>query len=118
MRNIGSRGCGSDGASPSYGVCQATKKRVRSFSFFLERRTPFLRIEGSGRSITLSRVSSWRSLSGLRVDKAASYRHMSFSTAHNVVYASVQEERARPIYQQVLHPRASTGARRSKVEGF
>jgi hypothetical protein len=28
-----------------------------------------------------------------------------------------QEERARPIYQRVLHPRASTGVRRSKVEG-
>ena len=30
---------GSDGASPSYGVCQATEKRVRSFSFFLEQRS-------------------------------------------------------------------------------
>ena len=27
------------GASPSYGVCQATEKRVRSFSFFLEQRS-------------------------------------------------------------------------------
>ena len=30
---------GSDGASPSYGVCQATEKCVRSFSFFLEQRS-------------------------------------------------------------------------------
>ena len=29
----------------------------------------------------------------------------------------VQEERARPTYQRVLHPRANTGVRRSKVEG-
>ena len=30
----------------------------------------------------------------------------------------VQEERARPTYQRVLHPRDDTGVRRSKVEGF
>ena len=28
-----------------------------------------------------------------------------------------QEERARPTYQRVLHPRVKTGVRRSKVEG-
>src|ERR1700759_1650073 len=39
------------------------------------------------------------------------------STAHDAIYASVQEERARPTYQRVLHPRANTGVRRSKVEG-
>src|ERR1700675_518175 len=39
------------------------------------------------------------------------------STAHDARYASVQEERARPTYQRVLHPRANTGVRRSKVEG-
>jgi len=52
------------------------------------------------------------------LDKAASYRRMSILTAHDARYASVQEERARPIYQRVLHPRASTGVRRSKVEGI
>src|ERR1700722_14298166 len=39
------------------------------------------------------------------------------STAHDAIYASVQEERERPTYQRVLHPRANTGVRRSKVEG-
>jgi hypothetical protein len=29
----------------------------------------------------------------------------------------IQEERARPIYRRVYHPRANTGVRRSKVEG-
>src|SRR4029077_5625373 len=30
----------------------------------------------------------------------------------------VQEERAPPTYQRVLHPRVNTGVRRSKVEGI
>ena len=86
------------------------------FHLFNATKLPLFRIEGSGRLSTLSRVSSWRSLSGLRVDKAASYRRMSILTAHDAIYASVQEERARPTYQRVLHPRANTGVRRSKVE--
>ena len=41
---------------------------------------------------------------------------MSGLTAHDARYASFKEERAHPIYRRVQHPRASTGARRSKVE--
>jgi hypothetical protein len=38
-------------------------------------------------------------------------------TAQDALYASLQEERARPIYQRALKdPGASTGARRSKVQ--
>ena len=41
---------------------------------------------------------------------------MSGVTAHDARYASPEEERARPIYRRVKHPRVRAGARRSKVE--
>jgi hypothetical protein len=85
--------------------------------FFLEQRScHFLGLKFRQMNHFESRFALGASLSGLRVDKAASYRRMSNSTA-NAIYASVQEERARPTYQRVLDPRANTGMRRSKVEG-
>src|SRR6516164_7370351 len=77
----------------------------------------FLRLGGSPSDLsTLNSVSSWSSLSVTRLDKAASYSACQGVTAHDARYASPEEERARPIYRRVKHPRVRAGARRSKVE--
>jgi hypothetical protein len=60
-------------------------------------------------------VSSWSSLSVARLDKAASYSACQSLTAHDARYASLKRnERAQST--NGLNPRASTGARRSKVD--
>jgi hypothetical protein len=68
--------------------------------------------------VTLNGVSSWCSVVPLfEWGQGSLLSGMSGVTAHDARYASLQEERARPIYQRAFKAQGGApGARRSKVQ--
>ena len=97
--------------APSYGVCQTTETRVSGFACFVEQRScPKLFSFRSRAGYPLwSAFALGSHLSKLQWDKAASYPACQFLTAHDARYASLQEERARPIYKRAQGPKGASG---------
>src|SRR6516165_3561130 len=93
--------------APSYGVCQTTETHVSGFACFVEQRScPKLFSFRSRAGYPLwSAFPLGSHLSKLQWDKAASYPACQFLTAHDARYASLQEERARPIYKRAQGPK-------------
>jgi hypothetical protein len=127
----GEREAGSDGASPYPElrppmVCVKLPKSVLGlFHLFRATKLPLLRIEGSGRCITLNRVSSWRLIVPICIwTRQPPIGACRFSTAHDAIYASVPRGTSTPNLPTGSSPKGENGRaplqsrRGSKIFGF